>query len=231
MWIVVLAAVLLGGLCLWRFVRHSRPLGETEIARVAANRRRRAITDHYGFLQSQVAIDRAFKASMRPDGAFHSVEYPVQAALSIVASHLKHKRHEWVVLVLCRDQRAIGLWCNKGPDGTMVWPTIDLEEIAALGRRLGADTVIRAHNHPNSHGGHVSLLAPSDQDHRSAGHLGEFFFNRGLNYIDVVCERGRWLAFAERYVDAFYPLEGITAAVRSVNGTGGAVHRRLRREL
>jgi hypothetical protein len=231
MWVVVIIAAVLVGMWGWWFYKQSQPLSEDEVAWLAERRRRRAIDQHFNFSPEPAAMDLAFKASMKPDGAFHSVDYPIEAALSIVAAHQKYKKHEWVVLLICRDRKAISMWCNKGPDGTQVSPSIPVEQIAAIAARIGADTVVRAHNHPNSYGGRISLLAPSGQDLRSAEHLGELFISKSISFLDVVCERGRWLVFADRHPDDRFPLHEMREAVTAANHTCARTHRRLRREL
>lgn len=227
--LMVIAVVLIAAIVNhWRM---SRPLDPGQVERLAEKRRSRLIHEHYNFRHVPLALDTTFKKSMRPDGSFHSVDYPLHAALSITASHLKYKKHEWVVFLFCAEHRVLGLWCNKGPDSTKVAPSLDTGALGKIASSTYADLVVRMHNHPNPHSAYVSLLGPSEQDLRSSRHFAEAFNACGINFLDVVCERGEWVVYGEGCLPSFFPYDRVRSEVVASNGRSGADNRRLQREL
>lgn len=213
------------------FVTQSQPLNDSALEELAQCRRRARIRQFCNFCTVRRDADLTFKKSMKADGRFHQVDYPISDSLAVVASHLKSKKHEWVVFAIVVHDRVLSLWCNKGPDSSTVWPTIPPEQLLAVAQHRASGMVIRLHNHPNSHGGSVSLLSPSDQDLRSFQYFAELFVTQGLSFLDVLCERGHWLVYGEAYVDDWFPLNEQRKDVFALNGTSWATHRRLRREL
>jgi len=227
----VIVIALIAALVVWDHWRISQPLTPLQIDRLAGKRRSRLIYEHFNFSRDRLSLDVSFKRSMRADGSFHWVDYPLDKALSIAASHLKYKKHEWIVFLFCTQHRVVALWCNKGPNSTMVAPSIATADLRRLALSKEADLVLRAHNHPNPYSASVSLLAPSDQDLRSSKSLGELFNAHGMNFLDVLCERGRWLIYGEGYVSSFLPYDKILAEIVALNGRSGADNRKLHREL
>lgn len=213
------------------FVSQSQPLKDHDLEQLAQCRRQARIRQFCNFCTVRRDADLAFKKAMKADGRFHHVDYPISDSLAVIASHLKSKKHEWVVFAIVVHDRVVSLWCNKGPDSSKVWPTIPSEQLLAVAQHRASGLVIRLHNHPNSHGGRVCLLGPSEQDLRSFQYFAELFVAQGLSFIDVVCERGHWLVYGEAYVDDWFPLNVERNNVFALNGTTWGTHRRLRREL
>ncbi len=232
---IIAVVLIVAAIWAWDFYRISKPLTPIELSKLALLRRKRHAYEYFNFSSRHVPLDLSFKASMRPDGAFHAVSYPVEEALGIVASHLKYKKHEWVVFMLVKDRCVVSLWCNKGPDATMVWPTIGISFITQFATSRGAHMVIRSHNHPNPHASNISLLAPSPQDLISSNLLAEEFNASRLNFIDVLCERGSWLVYGEFNAKSFFPLTEIAASLaEEIDGSKRAnrsLHCELRRTL
>lgn len=229
--VAAIVITLIAGLVAWNYWVISQPLTSDEVDCLAAQRRSQMIYEHFRFCRDRLPLDHAFKRSMRPDGSFHMVDYPLDKALSIIASHLKYKKHEWVVFLICAERRVIGLWCNKGPDSKSVSPLINDRILCALASSHGADLVIRAHNHPNPYSSNLSVLAPSDQDLRSFNYYADVINTHHMNFLDVLCERGQWLIFGESYLSSFFPYDDIYEDIKSLNGRTAADNRKLHHEL
>lgn len=194
---IVLAAIAIL-ICFIVVVSHihaGRHLTSAEIQHGVDSLALHRVRTRYPFSSAKSALDVHFKASMVADGAFHSVEIPVVMLVSTLASHLKYKKHEWVIFAFVAKDKATLLWCNKGPDGTQVWLTVPLLTIIQRARAMRATCIVRAHNHPNSIGKRADYLGPSEADLRSASTLTSQVGQAGMDFIDVVCERGDWLVF------------------------------------
>ena len=105
--VVLIVAALIVALVAWDYWRISQPLTEVQISLLAAKRRSRLIYENYCFTRRSIPLDTAFKRSMRPDGSFHCLDFPLDLALSMAASHLKYKKHEWVIFLI-RGFRQMG---------------------------------------------------------------------------------------------------------------------------
>ncbi|MDO8632312.1 MAG: hypothetical protein Q7R41_17655 [Phycisphaerales bacterium] len=226
--IIIVVALIAALVDYWRI---SQALTSVQIECLAAKLRSRLIYEYFSFGRDPLTMDNTFKQTMRSDGSFHWVDYPLESALSIAASHLKYKKHEWIVFLFCAGHRVVGLWCNKGPDSTKVSLSIDIGDICRIASSKQTDLVVCSHNHPNPYSASVSLLGASEQDLRSSQYFAQMINAQGMNFLDVVCERGRWLIYGESYVSSFFPYEMILAEIVARNGLSGADNRKLHREL
>lgn len=226
--IIIVVALIAALVDYWRI---SQTLTPVQIECLAKKLRSQMIYKYFSFGRDLSPLDNTFKQSMRSDGSFHWVDYPLESALSIAASHLKYKKHEWMVFLFCAGHRVVGLWCNKGPDSTMVSPSIGMDDLCRIASSKQADLVVRTHNHPNPYSKNVSLLGASEQDLRSSQYFAQLINAQGMNFLDVVCERGRWLIYGESYVLSFFPYEKIFSEIVSLNGRSAVDNRKLHREL
>jgi len=142
-WLAI-AAVAAALLVLWWW-HASRPLSDSEIAEVARNRRAREVASVYPFsgLANSESFDiRAFKSGMNASGRFYRVDEPMQRFPAIAGALLKSKKHEWALFAYARDDRVIGVWLNKGPDGSQVWPTLSRSALFRAGSDLRATAIL-----------------------------------------------------------------------------------------
>ena len=105
---------------LYFVLTHLRPLSEPELLDLAKSRRSAAFGRHYYFGQRRVPLDLSFKKQMNPAGEFYAVSYPLSETPSLIASHLKFKKHEWVVIAFEARGTIDYLYMNKGPNGQTV---------------------------------------------------------------------------------------------------------------
>lgn len=155
---------------------------------------------------------------MRADGRLHRVEYPLWNAPAIIASHLKYKKHEWIVFAFEKDRVITALWTNKGPDGTTVSPFISHDRACDFARQNQCSSLLRLHNHPNPDPQRFRMLAASEQDTLSSNHLAGVCKEHKLNFADVVCERGFFHVFRFDAHESFMPLAGFENQVHIENG-------------
>lgn len=227
--VVILAACVIGWVSSW--LKAGEPLSMVEIEQLVSWRIEVQVRAKYKFKSGAVCSDVKFKKAMVPDGAYHNAKVPVPEAPGVIASHLKHKKHEWIVFAYCRDDQVVRLWCNKGPDKTMVAPTLPLSELGSMAVSLGCHAVMRLHNHPNSYGARMDLLEPSRQDLVSSENCGDWFASRGIEFIDIVCERGDWLVFAWRVASQPLLASELHGDAMKLNAGPPAARRAARAEI
>jgi hypothetical protein len=209
---------------------HVRPLNAAEIERLAVSRRATAWRCYFYFRSQRAAIDRDFKRSMQAAGTFHSVAYPLCDGPAIIASHLKHKKHEWIVFAFETNRQIVLLWANKGLNGMSVSPHIDHDHACRVARRHRCSSLLRLHNHPNPDPRRYRALLPSQQDHRSSEHLAAECQRHGLNFIDIVCERGFFRVFKTADHASFLPVSDFRQGVVAENGKSRYKNLRLHLE-
>lgn len=132
------------------YLTHRKPLDDSEINSLSQKRRKRYILQNYTFNIKSTPIDRDFKSKMNPKGKLYSVDLQLNSLPAYIASLLKGKKHEWVVLAIEGDGVAKYLWANKGFDSSSVSFNCNIEYIIALCKEHDCSTIIRFHNHPNS---------------------------------------------------------------------------------
>jgi hypothetical protein len=229
--VVAVIAAVAGAVWFWGWLKAGDPLTAADADRLVRRRYDSRFRSKYHFNPCSFGSDLAFKASMVADGAFHDVNLPLEDALSVIASHLKHKKHEWVVFAFCRGDRVVRLWCNKGPDRTMVSPTLPVAVLTEMAIAHGCGSVVRAHNHPNSHGSRFTLLGPSQQDLVSAEYFGDCFSRLGVDFLDVVCERGDWLVFNWKAAHHSQVEDGLRHEATALNASDPSARRAARSEI
>jgi len=209
----------------------SKPLDSSEANTLAELKRHDAIHSELNFSKQRLPPDVAFKAAMIADGAFHPVQFTLQDSLAAVASHLKHKKHEWIAVLLCTRSGVKRLWLNKGPDRKSVQSKINIYQIISLCKSSKCDLVIMMHNHPNPYGSNISLLGPSEVDLESGANCAARLNASEIDFVDVVCERGRWQIFLESYVGEMYNIDIFKLKIADANGTTATTNKQLRKEL
>lgn len=212
------------------FCTHRKPLNDQELKKLMNKRRKKYIRKNYAFQATNSYPDKQFKSSMRPSGKLYSADICLSNFPSYMANLLKGKKHEWVVLACVKDKTVKCFYANKGDDNKSVSFNIDRSELIRLCKANGYQTVLRFHNHPNSDPQHYTCLLASEQDKRSAKYLSDIFLDAGINWIDFVCERGRFLEYSRAFADTFYPEESSLEFIVSQNSQP-KMYYKLQREL
>lgn len=202
------------------FFRFGRRLTPEEIATIAKKRRERQIIKYLGFRAIRTGLDREFKASMNADGRLHHVAYDLSIAPAVIASHLKYKKHEWLIWAFVIDRQVVALWSNKGPDATMVVSLLPAHYVAHIASDCGSSLVMRFHNHPNGAPSRHNYLVPSQQDLRSASYISPQLLAKDVSFIDFVCERGYYLIYYASFSEHVFPLNPIESEVISIANRG-----------
>lgn len=212
------------------FFTHRKPLSDRELRKLMYKRRKKYIRENYAFQATNSYPDKQFKSSMRPSGKLYSAEILLSNFPSYTANLLKGKKHEWVVLACVKDKTVKCFYANKGDDNKSVAFNVDESEMIRLCKVNGYQTILRFHNHPNSDPHHYTHFLASEQDKRSAKYLSGIFLDAGINWIDFVCERGRFLEYSRAFADTFYPEESSLEFV-SLQNSQPKMYYKLQREL
>ena len=210
---------------------HLRPLNDRQIVRLSGKRRRKFIRKNYSFSINHAYVDPMFKSSMNPNGKLYSVNLPLCSFPAYTSLLLKGKKHEWVVIALEGDTTVKYFWANKGLDKSSVSFSCSVEELVSICKTNGCHTLMRFHNHPNSDPNNQTCFLASTQDVISAKSLADYINLHGLNWIDFVCERGRYLKYYESYSKMFVPTMASVDTINALNGKSKFGNYKLHREL
>jgi hypothetical protein len=227
--------LILGGLFVTVFAvdvflnRH--PLQDEEVDTLAGKRRRVRQLHEFQFCTSPRQAAAAEKKAMKSTGEFVALETDYFEAPSRIAGLLKYKKHEWIAVAFVARKRVIRVWWNKGPDGRQVWSLLSVADVAHQVRRLGVDTVVMLHNHPNPNPSRYRANVPSGADLRSAGYYHRACSEIGVSLLEFICERGTPHLYYAGFSSSVVPLEPIVREVATANGLGVFGNYKLRREL
>ncbi len=184
---------------------YKKALTQDEIKRLMNKRRKKHIKKYYNFKQVNSFPYKEFKSNLKASGMFYPSNIELLHFPSYVANLLKGKKHEWVVFGFVRDNMVVSIYANKGYDKTKVAPNIDANVIIQHCRNLNCQTVMRFHNHPNSDPKHYTGLLASKQDKISANYFSEQLIRYNINWLDFVCERGRFIEFYRSFSNNSFP--------------------------
>lgn len=214
------------------FITHRHPLSDDNISALSRKRKRKYIASVFRFSAvSFVIVEKRFKSSLRPNGKYYSVSIGVSSFPSYIASLLKGKKHEWVVLGFVREETVICFWANKGLDNSSVSFTCGIDDIVRFCRREDCCTILCLHNHPNSNPNYYTCLVPSEQDRISAREISDQLEKHGLNWLEFVCERGRFLEYFRSFSVAFVPRCASIRQIRLQNNQSPWRNYKLHREI
>jgi hypothetical protein len=216
--VIALSAVFLLVVLLF-IVTHLRPLTRGEVEHLSGKRRDQEICRYFSFHTGELSVDRQFKKSMKPTGAFYRINEDLSRFPSIAAALLKYKKHEWVIVAFEKDKHVSLIWVNKGPDGSTVSSLLSTPGIAEVASQRGCSSVLTFHNHPNPSPSHYDCTSASQQDLRSAGLRAEMLNSQGVNLLAFVCERGRPYIYSRSPADSFLPLSDFVGQINEVNGS------------
>lgn len=231
---IIAAAVAV--LVLW-YLYASRKLTPAEVEQLARNRRVREVERVYSFGGAAVSDSfdlPGFKSRMNAIGRFYQVDEPLlrfPAIAGALLKHKKHEKHEWIVFGFARQDRIVGVWLNKGPDGTQVSPSTAPVALVEVASKLQATAVLQFHNHPNSNPGRFTTRFASPPDQRFAEHFGRSYIQQGVAFHAFVVERGIAHQFACWVPTGMAPAGQFVADLALKNGLSRATNFALRREL
>lgn len=219
---------------LW-YLSQSGQLTRGELQRLAVERRVAAIASDYQFSfrpTSPASFDfRSFKSRMKSTGGFVRLDEPLGSFPALAAALLKGKKHEWFLFGYVRDDKVVGLWMNKGPDGSKVVPLLSIKEFVTSALRVGTTDVLEFHNHPNSNPRLYRTASASEQDEKSASLFGQEFAIRAIAFHAFVTERGMHHQYGSWIPNSRHPLVGFQSQADAANGVSRWSNFKLRREL
>lgn len=213
------------------YLTHQHPLNNKEIESLSRKRKRKFIPRKFNFTHHSVFVNQQFKSSLRASGRLYTVDEPLYSFPSIAALLLKGKKHEWILVALSNDEIIKYIWANKGYDSTSVGLNCNWNDIIEIAKEHNLHSVLVFHNHPNSNPGRVSTLIASKQDLKSADFDSKMLNPLGINLIEFVCSRGRFLKYYQSISDSYIPEAAKIENIRSINGMSEQQNYKLHREL
>lgn len=213
------------------WLTHREALSNYEIELLARKRRILFLRQYFTFTSGETTVDRTFKSRMQPKGKLYKFNENLNNLPAVVAALLKGKKHEWVIIAFEKDQKIDYLWANKGMNSTSVSLSWDFNSISEFAIEHGIKTVMRFHNHPNPNPQHWDCTKPSQADINSALCFSKVLDESGLNFIDIICERGRHYQYFYKYTDLFYPEENFQNVIKAENGIDKNRNYKLHKEL
>jgi len=197
----------------------ARPLNPKQAIQLAGKRRIKSINKYYYFQNVDVSIDAAFKKAMNPKGAFYDINEHMRIIPTLIASLLKYKKHEWIVIAFERQQQVDLIWTNKGADRSSVSSLLYNEDILnkALSRKYSSIFIF--HNHPNTNPQHYDCSNPSQADLDSANVLASLITPQNVNLLEFVCERGSSKIYHKSISESFLPVDDFLKSIQRLNGT------------
>lgn len=184
-----------------KYKRHNIPISYEQARQIAKSKMPKNIKKRYIFSKSSITVDSAFKSALKPDGQWYKVNISVNMFPAYVASLLKGKKHEWVVVGIEKNGVINEIWVNKGTDNKSVNVLCGVEPIFEKCDFYHADSIIRLHNHPNSNPLKYTTLVASKQDKISGKEWSGFANQKGYNWFDFVCAQGSFICFHKMISD------------------------------
>jgi hypothetical protein len=197
---------------------HLRPLAASELDALAAKRRKNKINVYFQFSPFVIGPNLDFKRGMAAEGKFYNFHEPLNRFPSVVASWLKYKKHEWMVVGMEKTREVSLVWANKGKDRTRVCLGLPFERLARIAVSGGYASMLVFHNHPNPNPGIYSCSQPSPVDLNSSTLRAKILNEHGINLVEFVCERGVAHKYCFSPANSFLPIELFTSVLRDENG-------------
>jgi len=199
-------------------VTHQRPLNRQELVELATKRRATKINEYFSYDTAETFADYELKKQMDPNGAFYTVEETLSSFPSKVAALIRYETHEWIIIAFEQNQKIDVIWLNKGENGLRVSSRLPPESIAAIAKEEKYNSVLLFHNHPNINPEQYDFSKPSEEDLKSAKHLGATLNSIGVNLVEFICERGKLYRYFLSAADSFFPLSEFISEIDKVNG-------------
>jgi hypothetical protein len=211
--------------------KNRHPLNADEVFELARKKQWNHFLATYSYSSIPRNADPTAKKAMKASGQFVRCDLRYFELPSSVAGLLKYKKHEWVVLVFVKEFHAEYLWWNKGKDGTSVSPYLRGGHLENALRLYRPDTLIRLHNHPNPNPSKYRTNLPSQQDLKSAEYFSGLLSEKGISFLDFVCERGVPHLYFAFFNSSLSPVERYVEEISGKNNSGIFANIGLRREL
>lgn len=210
---------------------HRHPLTQTQLVALARKRKRIRDLQEFAFNNSPVYAEPDEKSAMDASGEFISSGLAYKAVPARIAGLLKYKKHEWIAIVFVKNKIAEKIWWNKGADANSVQLALDHQLLRATIRKVGADTVLILHNHPNSFSRRYSVRSPSDADLKSAASFHRMFDEMGIHLLEFICERGVPYLYYAGFIDSPSDLWCSVEQLQQKNNKSVFQNRALQKEL
>jgi hypothetical protein len=211
-------------------LRRCVALTEDEMIQVANNRRNIDFRKYYSFNIGEYIISQEFKSNINASGSFCKVNIDLPEFPSIIASLLKGKKHEWIVIGFENDRKIFRIWINKGPNRSSVAPLMSHDEILELAVQQNCISVLVLHNHPGAEPNYFNSARSSKADIISANVLAEILKKAEINLLEFICERGRPYLYFANPADSFFPINQYIINVHNENGKTVRANYHLRAE-
>ncbi len=197
---------------------HLRPLTDQEINALGNKRRNYQTRNYFVYdgIEKQANIE--FKKNMDSKGNFYTIDETLYRFPSLVASLLKYKKHEWIIIGFEKERNVDLIWLNKGYNRESVSSYLGVDHLIRIAKADQYKSILIFHNHPNSNPNYYSLRKPSKQDIVSAEYYKDELNSEGINLIEFVCERGKFYEYFFSTADTFFPLTGFVSKLHEVNG-------------
>lgn len=216
---------------LFFLLTHRRELTDVEMEKLSQKRRKNYIRMNYNFRLVNAFPDKNFKSSMNPKGQMYNANISLEDFPSYAANLLKWKKHEWVLLALVQDKQVKCFYANKGLDKSSVSFNCNIYDLLEICKDNSCQTIMRFHNHPNSDPQRYNCLLASNQDKISAKSISEITIKEGVNWIDFICERGKFTRFFYEFSNTFFPESSQICYIEEENGESKVRNYKLQREL
>ncbi len=195
-----------------------QPLSISQVKKLASKRRINDINIYYKFSHNEIDPDYFFKKQMKPSGKFYEIQETLFNFPIWVASNLKYKKHEWIILGFEKNKFIDWVWINKGNDSVSCFCLLSLGEIIDTCIQHEYKSVLMFHNHPNSDPSYYSCTKASDTDLKTAREWGDSFNKNYINFLDFVCERGKHYIFYKSINDKFLSINEYIKNINTING-------------
>jgi len=196
---------------------HLRSLTDDEIKELGVKRRNKEIEEYYTHDAVQYIGNRDSKKAMPPYGGFFPVDWGFNVAPPIIASLLKSKKHEWVVVAFEKERNVQYLWMNKGTDKTSVGIGVTIDRVLEMCQQSGYKSVLVLHNHINSRPTSYNTAIPSSVDLETANEWAAQLNNSGISLVEYICERGIPHRFFLKVAESFLPLTNYLSDINQEN--------------
>lgn len=198
-------------------IKYSKPLTEREVLELAKLRRNKEIYNYYNYSQIESSVNSEFKRKMKPTGKFYEVDESLFSFPSIAAALLKYKKHEWIMIGFEKNKQVDLMWVNKGFDKESVSLMIDFNEIIQYALKGKFSTLMIFHNHPNRNPNIYDCTKPSEMDIYSATEWWNKCKDKGINFIEYICERGLPYRYYLKTIDSFIPIDNVKSEIIATN--------------
>jgi len=192
---------------------HFRPLDDDEIRELALKRRKKATTTYYAHDPVQYRANSDAKKSMPSFGGLFPVEWELNVAPPIVASLLKFKKHEWIVVGFESQRLVRLLWMNKGSDKLSVGLGLAIDRIRDICQESGYRSVLVFHNHIHPRQTSYNTGIPSGRDLESSNEWAQNLATVDVTLVGYICERGVPYRFFLNVPDSQFPLAEFQSAI------------------